>query len=133
MKKSLLSTLLFVATLAFITACDQPMDELKVNATARVTDQATTIKLPLLEISATGCGYGFTIHVMWGTANPYVGNIPYIIKTMSNVTVDSGIVQNGQNTNWVLAPCTTYKVILTLFQVQTVTATTDGCNNLFLC
>lgn len=103
-------------------------------------------KAPVWIGTPTGCGYGFNMFIAYITSpnTPAFGvSLYYEIETMTGAVVDSGYVSHGINTNWVLSPCTTYKVKIWGWGGNSTTwpngnnppiiATTDGCGNVFIC
>lgn len=137
MKKHFLSITLFAILLATFSACDQNMEEMKVTNTGTpvVSTEQAVAKSPVAQVTVSPCGYGYIISAQWSPGVPYGDPISYVIKTTSNITVDSGTIANGATTPWVLSPCTLYKITVTLYPLQqhTFTVMSDGCNNLFYC
>lgn len=142
LKLSLLA--LLFAGLTF-TACQK--DELE-----RVAPEAPAIedvdihegrvgRIPLVTLTPSPCGYGFSCQLQHTNGTTAPGSWPYDIEDSNGTTVDSGSITNGNNTNWVLSPCTSYTInfygnylsIISGIPTQSITITSDGCGNNYNC
>ncbi|WP_299336669.1 hypothetical protein [uncultured Psychroserpens sp.] len=102
-----------------------------------------TESAPFAVASITGCGYGFKVDMtLFALSSSQQFNYEVWDVSGTNL-INSGTVSQGMNTDWVLSPCTTYQFRfwgwpwtgpLTGHQPsQVLTATTDGCGNVFIC
>lgn len=135
-------TLLF-AGLTF-TACQKEELEKAPNPSNTIEVQDAPIEqegrrfTPLAVLDATACGYGFNCDIQWHTGGQAVGSWNYEIWQNGSV-VDSGSISDGDQTNWVLAPCTTSIIKFygswanSMIPSQILVLTTDGCGNNFVC
>jgi hypothetical protein len=90
----------------------------------------------------TPCGYGFKVNIQF-FGNPSVPTFEYQIEDANNLVVDTGFVGDGMNTNWVLNPCQVYTFKYWAYgygspgagdpPTTVITATSDGCGNVFIC
>ena len=66
------------------------------------------VRAPLAVATPSPCGYGFNVAVTF-MGSPISESYPYEIRVAGTTTVvDSGTISHGNNTNWVLSPCTSY-------------------------
>jgi len=99
-------------------------------------------KSPWYFPTISGCGEGFKVTIQTGTS----GNAPldqlfyyqiFLADTYpGGAIVDSGAISGGENTNWVLEPCTEYVfVFCNTFSSPTISITgiSDGCGGIFIC
>jgi len=135
--KNLTSLFLFIITLLLFSACELNSEEVSKAPTQPVITRDPVEKAPPIYFTVAPCGYGFRVNGFFGGPGgaPFVDSMSYtIIKVSNNQTVDSSTVFSGANTNWVLTPCTQYKIILHAFiTTTTIIATSDGCNGTFIC
>jgi len=117
----------------------QPEEEIKAGSDIMVLENGVArrrqVKCPAPTITLSSCGLGFKFTITRG-GSPDNGNFNYNVKTtQGGVSVDSGIISYGQNTNWVLTGCTSYDVEIFDWCVGlvTITVTSDGCGNLWVC
>lgn len=135
---------LIILSLGIIYSCDkeiiQPINESE-KIDSATSDSLTVdyqFKAPYASIALTACGDGFkaTITKM---GQPDNDSYPYEIREAGSCNVvDSGMISDGQNTNWVLSPCTDYDFEFwgysgcsTCSSVQTVCS--DGCGGIYIC
>lgn len=98
-------------------------------------------KFPVAYCMPVACGYGFTMNIFsLGTNQPMPPSNTYPYQIYFNGTmVDAGTVSNGDNTNWVLQPCTNYEIyffgwgFITPQPTEIIQVTSDGCGNVFVC
>lgn len=93
--------------------------------------------LPLAAATLSPCGLGFTVSITWfGAPGGGAGSYPYEIRPLGGgVPLDSGMISDGMNTTWVLAPCTAYEFSFWWGGASPATqvVTTDGCGGIFVC
>ncbi|WP_075341714.1 hypothetical protein [Tenacibaculum agarivorans] len=89
----------------------------------------------------SGCGGGFNVTIASESGFVPTGQLfsyeIYLEDTYPDGAIlDSGEISSGENTNWVLAPCTTYVFVFhntPWSPTITVTGITDGCGGIFIC
>ncbi|OUS02832.1 hypothetical protein A9Q86_01930 [Flavobacteriales bacterium 33_180_T64] len=96
---------------------------------------------PFSIASITGCGYGFKVDMtLFALSSSQQFNYQVVL---GNSVVNQSTVSQGMNTDWVLSPCTQYEFRFWGWPwagpltghppTQILTATTDGCGNIFIC
>lgn len=120
------------------TAPTTPKIENTINGPATLEERSTVrLRTPLAIVNPVPCGYGFTCHIDLNTGGPAPGSYYYEITDGTNTW--NGYVSDGDNTPWVLSPCTSYTFTFwgitgpPSASTQTLTVTTDGCGGNFLC
>lgn len=148
MKTKFLNQTITVLSMLILCACTTEEDTNPYNTNTQQNSQSEERSrqdqpkaAPFATASITGCGYGFTVD-MTLYALPSNQQLYYQIW-LNNTLVDEDTVSQGMNTNWVLAPCTTYEFWFWGAPwtgpntghppSQVITGTTDGCGNIFIC
>lgn len=143
MATKLLTTILVIISLAF-SSCLKEDSKSQTNMTENEIENGSSFsdsdssRAPYAIATPAPCGYGFTVAISF-MGNPATEPYSYAIKcTGLNTVVDSGTISNGEYTNWVLDPCTSYDFEFwgsmacpDCSTVQTIYS--DGCDDLFDC
>ena len=102
--------------------------------------EAIKMRAPLAVVTPVACGYGFTCHIDWLSGGAATGS--YYYEITDGVNTWTGNVSDGQNTPWVLSPCTSYTFRFWGSWAnpgppnppsQTLSVLTDGCGGTFVC
>lgn len=156
MKKHLFLAFVTVLMIGISTSCTQEenlteLEEVTIVETESRTPASTTERVKRKKLfwgypNVTPCGYGFNFTIyadaaqtipLTGGSNFYYYKIKEVGTTGPNYD-DEGPISHGNNTNWVLAPCTDYIFYLHYLNgngtlLETIQVTSDGCGNLFVC
>lgn len=138
--------IIFLSILMFLSCSEDQSDEFKTNLEQNVHLEQRSIKddtksAPFAIASITGCGYGFKVDMtLFALSSSQQFNYEVWYGT---TLIDGGTVSQGMNTAWVLSPCIQYEFrfwgwpwtgpLTGNLPSQVLTATSDGCGNVFIC